>query len=808
MRSARMNKIWILISLGLLLKVCVAQTFAQLGFEAHVVDNAFSGVAGISTSDIDGDGDIDILGGASVDGVAWWRNDGGNPVVWTKRIIDNQFQSCLSVITADVDGDMDVDVCAASFNGNTVALWLNGGGESITWQKQIVDSTFSQAHEVYACDFDMDGDVDLFGAAAEDDEIAWWRNDGGNPIQWVKHTIDASFNGARSMSVADFDQDGDNDVVGAALLSNEVTWWRNEGGDPIMWTEIILSNHFLGSHRVQTFDMDYDGDADILAAAYGDQEIAWWRNEGGDPVQWTKIVVDSDFRSAVIAVAGDMDNDGDTDVVGTGQDASTVAWWRNDGNVPINWEEYPIDAAFGGAWPLTVDDMDGDGDLDIIAGGYSAGVIKLWENSFYGIQFDVDVSTGHAPLTVAFTNNSHADPPFTSWRWDFDGDGVIDANVQNPTWTYPEPGVYSVSLEASNEVDTVRKVTEQLISVFNGASALLFDGEKSDVFCTASETLNISERFTAEAWLYPHGWGENSSLGFGRIFDKEKMSIFLVKSHAAFNDHSIAVQIVNADNQISFSYAPENAIILERWQHVAVSYESASGEVKIYIDGISQTVNHTVQPSGLIMDNTSIDLHFGNSANNIFTSDGIIDEVRLWNVVRSGSQVLNAKDSYLSGDEHGLIGYWPMDEGNGAVLNDYSLNGNNGAALETRWMQGVSLLTSAVEDAMARKEIPRQYALYDNYPNPFSAGGEGVFGKNTATAISYELPKHSNISLKIYTITGSEVRTLVQNEESAGLHEVFWNGDNEKGVRVSSGVYLYRLSTEGYHCTKKILVIK
>ena len=87
---------------------------------------------------------------------------------------------------------------------------------------------------------------------------------------WTKQTIDGSFPGARSVHVADFDGDGDNDVVGAALTSNEVIWWRNDGGDPILWTEITIANSFRGSHRVYACDLDLDGDHDILGVAYSD----------------------------------------------------------------------------------------------------------------------------------------------------------------------------------------------------------------------------------------------------------------------------------------------------------------------------------------------------------------------------------------------------------------------------------------------------------------------------------------------------------------------------------------------------------
>jgi hypothetical protein len=364
-------------------------------FSEHIVDDNAHGTASIHSCDVDNDGDIDLLGAVLEDSaMVYWRNDGGTPIAWTRVTIDGNFPAAISVYSADVDGDGDCDVLGAAGVGDEIALWRNDGGTPIVWTRQTLSRTFDFAHEVYAHDLDMDGDIDVLAASTHLNRLAWWRNDGGSPIAWSEQIVDSNFVQAKSVRVADFDRDGDVDIVGAALRGNEVAWWRNEGGNPIRWTKFTIDGDFEGAHRVQAVDMDDDGDADVLAAAYGDPHepfeghadrghmIAWWRNDGGDPIAWEKQVIGKNFERACIAHAADLDGDGDKDVVGTAQEGNEVAWWRNDGGTPIVWTKRIVDGDFKRVWPLHVVDLDRDGDQDIVAGSGFRGTntVKWWEN--------------------------------------------------------------------------------------------------------------------------------------------------------------------------------------------------------------------------------------------------------------------------------------------------------------------------------------------------------------------------------------------------------------------------------------------
>ena len=99
---------------------------------------------------------------------------------------------------------------------------------------------------------------------------------------------------------------------------------------------------------------------------------------------------------------------------------------------------------------------------------------------------------------------------------------------------------------------------------------------------------------------------------------------------------------------------------------------------------------------------------------------------------------------------------------------------------------------------IANSALPTVTSLSDNYPNPF----------NPTTNIDYSLSKSGFVSIVIYDMNGSEVRTLVSEVQSANRYSVPWNGLNNSGQSVSSGKYVYRMSAPGFSETKSMTLLK
>ena len=107
-----------------------------------------------------------------------------------------------------------------------------------------------------------------------------------------------------------------------------------------------------------------------------------------------------------------------------------------------------------------------------------------------------------------------------------------------------------------------------------------------------------------------------------------------------------------------------------------------------------------------------------------------------------------------------------------------------------------SVLVTSVEDTP--DNIPDSFALSQNFPNPF----------NPETKIQYDLPKSTHVRIEIFNLLGQKMRTLVNDQKPAGSHTVVWNGRKENGEAVASGVYIYRLQTEQFMKSRKLILLK
>jgi hypothetical protein len=153
-------------------------------------------------------------------------------------------------------------------------------------------------------------------------------------------------------------------------------------------------------------------------------------------------------------------------------------------------------------------------------------------------------------------------------------------------------------------------------------------------------------------------------------------------------------------------------------------------------------------------------------------------------------------EHYLYGNEAGLVGYWTFDEGNGSEFSDLTENENNGTTHDSQWIWGAELQPSSIpNDGIA---TPEKFRLYTNFPNPF----------NPTTTISFEIPETVEVSLKIYDITGKLVKTLMNDEIEAGYHSVVWDGTDENGQAMASGLYFYHIESEKFNHTKQCLLLK
>ncbi len=113
-----------------------------------------------------------------------------------------------------------------------------------------------------------------------------------------------------------------------------------------------------------------------------------------------------------------------------------------------------------------------------------------------------------------------------------------------------------------------------------------------------------------------------------------------------------------------------------------------------------------------------------------------------------------------------------------------------------------------VTDVAPTTTLPESYGLRQNYPNPFSATGGSSSNGTARTTINYDLRGRAFVTITVHNVLGQEVRTLLAQERDAGTYTVEWDGKNNAGMDVPSGVYLYTMRAGNFVQTKKMMLMR
>ncbi len=130
------------------------------------------------------------------------------------------------------------------------------------------------------------------------------------------------------------------------------------------------------------------------------------------------------------------------------------------------------------------------------------------------------------------------------------------------------------------------------------------------------------------------------------------------------------------------------------------------------------------------------------------------------------------------------------------ALKSYDSTGNVSTISNIVSAEAAFNLSTDIDDT--DNNLPTEFALSQNFPNPF----------NPSTTIGFSLPTASFVELSIYNIEGKKVKTLVEQNLSAGQHNIEWDGTNNSGSQIATGMYIYRMTTETFSTSKKMVLLK
>jgi len=375
----------------------------------------------IEAADMDGDGKTDVIVTQELvtevepkASLYWFRQpDDASSGSWPRRRLLTEF-SLNSLDSADMDGDGDIDLVTGEHKGPHLRLQLlenNGYGGFLIRE---IDRGKESHLGTLVVDLDVDGDPDIVSIAWDRyQDLHLWRNDRFDslqPVCWRRlsnHTGDFSAAGVGPQSsalVMDIDQDGwDDFVIGGWGNAASMVWYRSTARGPERYLVDDRQSHIEAGGVA--FDMDGDGDLDIVqGGSWNTKEVWWWENPNPDhsPARpWDRhLIKDGGERQHHDQIVGDFDGDGASELVFWNQQARTLFL----ADIPATprdqaaWELVPI-----WTWPrgsnyegLAQADLDLDGRVDLIGGG-------LWFKQVGGNEFEphiVDADYGFSRSAV------------------------------------------------------------------------------------------------------------------------------------------------------------------------------------------------------------------------------------------------------------------------------------------------------------------------------------------------------------------------------------------------------------------------
>ncbi len=392
----------------------------NFGAQQFITSNIGS-VTWIHATDTDGDGDIDVLSASSDDKIAWYDNADGNGTFGFQNVVAANVERPITAISADLDGDGDFDVITTSGFYNNIVWYENVDGLGDIRNQRTIIRNNGDVSSLHTADLDGDGDVDLLSTSYNGDKVEWHENLDGLGNFGTPEVISSNTDGAKFVFAADIDGDGDMDVISASSNDDKIAWYENTNGFGDFGLQQVITTSANVANSVFAADLDNDGDLDVLSSSSSDDKIAWYENENGLGAFGFQQVITTNANAANLVFAADLDNDGDQDVLSTSRLDDKVAWYQNlDSNGNFGTQQI-ISVNADGANTVVACDLDGDNDLDVLTSSGFDNKIAWYENTdglgAFGVEQIVTLNANDARSIVAVDLDSDGDLDLLSSSW-------------------------------------------------------------------------------------------------------------------------------------------------------------------------------------------------------------------------------------------------------------------------------------------------------------------------------------------------------------------------------------------------------
>ena len=344
--------------------------------------------------DIDHDGDLDLLTTGGLNGMASYLNDGTGRFAFHYQILMGQAPSGAAL--ADVNQDGFLDLLAGDASNPTLAVALNDGTGDfglLSFPNQVLTLS-SAVNSVATGDLDGDGDLDFAAASPATNSATVGFNDGAGRFGGlVELSVGTQPSAVR---LADIDNDGDLDLLTSNRGSNNITVRLNNGLGSFGASQTVGTG--VGPADLVLADIDGDGDLDLLTANAGAGTVSTRINTGGAFASVAPLLLPTGSTPTALEL-GDVDADGDLDLLvaqGTGGQALTYFGY---GNGAFATQATALVLAAAGATKasslgMTLGDVDGDGDLDLVTANGATGRVVLGRNTLPPVLTAISPASG------------------------------------------------------------------------------------------------------------------------------------------------------------------------------------------------------------------------------------------------------------------------------------------------------------------------------------------------------------------------------------------------------------------------------
>ncbi|PHN04924.1 FG-GAP repeat domain-containing protein [Flavilitoribacter nigricans] len=416
---------------------------------------------GIGLGDIDGDGDLDIAAGRRPEGgdepllVVWFENNGDTTAAWPATEIGTSNHPVDRVEVGDLNGDGKADIIVSEerwpgLEPDANLFWFQQPADAKAgkWPRQHIVTQYSM-NNLDLADIDQDNDLDLITNEHKGPrlETQIWQNDGkGN---FTKKIIDSGKENHLGTQLADLDNDGDLDLVGAAWDNYaQMHLWRNDFTDQrFQWRHLSTTTGDLpmtngGDQQTASLvvDVNQDGANDIFITdrTVSPSVIGLIYTKDG----WERhIIDDSPLRIEAGSAAHDIDGDGDMDIVFGGEGRSNQIWWWENPYPDLQpdkpWKRYLIkDSGYNKHHDQAFIDFDGDGQMEFV----------FWNQQAKGIYY------AEIPRNPKKAEEWDYLPIYT-----YTDEGEMEPRSSYPGWrrTHEHEGLYAMDMNGDGVDDIV-----------------------------------------------------------------------------------------------------------------------------------------------------------------------------------------------------------------------------------------------------------------------------------------------------------------------------------------------------------------